>query len=159
MSWISSGKVIAAGSGTRLDFARELGALCIDYRKDDVPAKVAEFTGGLGAHSVVESAGTPKSLINACMSVAHGGTISLLGIPQEDVALPMKQIVLYEVEIVGNRANPNCAKDAIQMVAEGRVSIDDIMTHEFSMKDYKEAFETFMKRLDNSIKVGIHPND
>jgi len=94
----------------------------------------------------------------SCRSAARGGRISLLGIPPEDVAIPMKQIVLYEVEIVGNRANPNCAEDSIRLVDEGRVTLSDMMTHEFLMKDYEQAFKTFTERLDNSIKVGIHPN-
>jgi len=119
---------------------------------------VRELTKGGGAQAVVETAGTVKALVDACLSVARGGTVSLLGIPQEDAALPMKQIVLNEVELVGNRANPNCAPDAIQLVAEGRVSLGDMLTHEFPIKDFQRAFEVFMKRLENSVKVAIHPN-
>jgi len=154
---MGAGKIIAAGSGSRLNFAEKLGAVCINYREENIPEKVMEYTGGIGAHSVVESAGTPQSLINACLSAAKGGTVSLLGIPQKDVALPLKQLVLNEVELVGNRANPNCAEDAIQMVAEGRVQLEDILTHEFAMEDFAQAFDTFINRRDNSIKVGIHP--
>jgi len=155
---LGAGQVIATGSGSRLEAARRLGAHCIDYRTEDVSAKVRALTNGWGAQSVVETAGTVKALVDACLSVAKGGTVSLLGIPQEDAALPMKQIVLNEVVLVGNRANPNCAPDAIQLVAEGRVSLGDMLTHEFPIKDFQRAFEVFMKRLENSVKVAIHPN-
>jgi len=156
---LGAGKILATGSGSRLAFAEKLGAIGINYKNENIPEKILEYTLGKGAQCVVDFAGTEQSLRNACFSAAKGGTISMLGFPKEDVLLPLKQIIMNEIELIGNRANPNCPEYCIQMIAEGRIDLTDILTHRFPMKDFETAFNIFNNRLDNSLKVAILPNE
>jgi L-iditol 2-dehydrogenase len=156
---MGAGKIIAAGSGFRLKVAEKLGAIPIDYKKEDVVARVKELTGGMGAARVLECAGTPQGVRNACDAVAKGGRVSMVGIPATDISLPVKRIVLEEIEIVGNRANPNTLERAIGMTQENKIDMESFITHEFALEDFATAYDVFVNRKDNSLKVAIKPNN
>jgi L-iditol 2-dehydrogenase len=70
----------------------------------------------------------------------------------------MKRIVLDEVEIVGNRANPNTAQATIELLQNKRIDLSPLMTHRFALKDFGKALDIFEKREDGAIKVATKPN-
>lgn len=155
---LGAGRIFAVGSGDRLKKAVELGAIPIDYREDDILKKVLEYTNGLGIPAVLECAGTADSIRQACLCASKGGVVSVIGIPHSDPSLPLKRIVLDEVEIIGNRANPNTAQEAIDMLVNGRIDITPLLTHRFALKDFAEALDVFEKRKEGAIKVATKPN-
>lgn len=155
---LGAGRVFVAGSGARLDLAVKLGAIGIDYRSTDVAEAVLEHTGGLGVRRICECAGTATAIRQACLAAAKGGVISLIGIPHEEPQLPIKRMVLDEVELVGNRANPNTAGAAIALLSEGRIDLKPLMSHRFPLSDFAEALEVFEQRRDGAMKVAIKPN-
>lgn len=155
---MGAGRIFAAGSGERLLKAQELGAIPIDYRSEDVVEKIKDLTNGRGVPAVLECAGTSKSITQACLAVAKGGVVSVIGIPHSDPSLPLKRIVLEEVEIVGNRANPNTAQPTIELLQNKRIDLTPLMTHRFALKDFDKALDIFEKREDGAIKVATKPN-
>jgi L-iditol 2-dehydrogenase len=155
---LGAGRIIAAGSGARLERAEELGAIPIDYRREDVTSAVHALTGGRGVPAVLECAGTVDSIRQACLSAARGGVVSVIGIPHAEPELPIKRMVLDEVELIGNRANPNTAGPTIEMLRNGRIDLSPLLTHRFPLTDFAEALETFESRRDGSIKVATKPN-
>jgi L-iditol 2-dehydrogenase len=155
---LGAGRIFAAGSGERLRKAEELGAIPIDYTQEDVVESVRGFTNGRGIPAVLECAGTSKSLTQACLAASKGGVVSVIGIPHSDPSLPLKRIVLDEVELVGNRANPNTAQPTIELLVNNRIDLTPLMTHRFELKDFAIALEIFEKRKDGAIKVATKPN-
>ena len=154
---MGAGRIIAVGSGQRLALAATLGALPIDYRSGSVVEQVRELTGGHGVPAVVECAGTADAIRNCCLAAAKGGVVSVIGIPHEEPRLPMKRIVLDEIEIVGDRANPNTAEDALALLVNGRVDLTPLLTHRFALADFATALDTFERRRDGAVKVAIKP--
>ncbi|WP_153799308.1 zinc-dependent alcohol dehydrogenase [Foetidibacter luteolus] len=155
---LGAARIFAAGSGERLEKATSLGAIPINYREGDVVEKVKEFTNGLGVPAVLECAGTAESIRLACFAASKGGVVSVIGIPHADPALPLKRIVLDEVEIIGNRANPNTAQAAIDLLVNGRVDLSPLLTHRFDLKDFDKALDVFEKRKEGAVKVATKPN-
>ena len=155
---MGAGRVIIAGSGDRLDLAVKLGAIGIDYRTQDVLEAVRDLTNGLGVPRVLECAGTGKSINQAAHCAAKGGVVSMIGIPHEDPPLPIKRMVLDEVELVGNRANPNTAEPAIAMLHEGRIDLKPLLTHTFPLSNFATALDMYNGRKDGSMKIAIKPN-
>ena len=155
---MGAGRVIIAGSGERLELAVKLGAIGIDYRKNDVVEAVKDLTNGHGVKRVLECAGTAKAINQACLAASKGGVVSMIGIPHEDPTLPIKRMVLDEVEVVGNRANPNTAEPAIAMLSQGRVDLKPLLTHSFSLTDFATALDMYEGRKDGSMKIAIKPN-
>ncbi|NBC30996.1 MAG: alcohol dehydrogenase catalytic domain-containing protein [Spirochaetes bacterium] len=155
---MGAGKILASGSGFRLEVAEKLGAIPINYREEDVVARVRELTGGMGAKRVVECAGTGKGILQACEAVSKGGRVSMVGIPHEGVELPIRRIVLEEIDVVGNRANPNTLEPAIAMTESNDIDVASLITHEFPLEEFAKALDLFVGRKDNSLKVVIKPN-
>lgn len=156
---LGAARIFAAGSGERLVKAAELGAIPIDYKREDVVEKIKDMTYGRGVPAVLECAGTSKSITQACLAAAKGGVVSIIGIPHADPSLPIKRIVLDEIELVGNRANPNTARATIDLLQNHRIDLSPLMTHRFPLKDFKQALEIFENRKDGAIKVATKPNE
>ncbi|HTF28387.1 MAG TPA: zinc-binding dehydrogenase, partial [Flavitalea sp.] len=123
-----------------------------------VVEQVRELTGGQGVPAVLECAGTSESITQACLAASKGGVVSVIGIPHSDPSLPLKRIVLDEIEIIGNRANPNTAQEAIGLLLNNRIDLRPLMTHRFALKDFEIALDVFEKRKDGAIKVATKPN-
>jgi threonine dehydrogenase-like Zn-dependent dehydrogenase len=71
----------------RQNFAKEFGAThLIDPRHEDTVKRAKEITGGLGPHVVLDAAGVPASLKNACLAVRARGTIVNLAIWEKEVS-------------------------------------------------------------------------
>jgi L-iditol 2-dehydrogenase len=155
---LGAGRILAAGSGERLKKAEELGAIPINYREGDVVEKVKALTKGMGVPAVLECAGTPESFTQACYAASKGGVVSVIGIPHSNPSLPLKRIVLDEVEIIGNRANPNTAQEAIGLLVNKRVDLNPLLTHRYALKDFAKALDVFETRKDGAIKVATKPN-
>jgi L-iditol 2-dehydrogenase len=154
---LGAGRIIAVGSGARLELARQLGAIAVDYRGGRVVEDVHGLTDGLGVPAVLECAGTAAALRDCCLAAARGGVVSVIGIPHEDPLLPMKRIVLDEIEIVGDRANPNTAEAALALLVSGRIDLTPLMTHRFPLSAFPRALEVFERREDGAVKVAIKP--
>jgi L-iditol 2-dehydrogenase len=157
---LGAGMIMVAETGARLAVARKLGAIPIDFRVDNVAAKVRELTGGLGAKRVIECSGSEKGIFQACSAVAKGGCISAVSLPPGDgsIKIPFKQLVLDEVELVGNRANPNTLEKAIALARANRFDLDGLVTHEFPLSEYRKALATFTNPEANAMKVVCKPN-
>jgi len=99
-----TGDVIAVGKyAARQALARAYGATLV-LEPDDprLQEQVRERTSGVGAALVLEAAGTPASLRTAVACARKGGTIVLLGVMHEPVALDYKAILMEEKHIVGS---------------------------------------------------------
>ncbi len=157
---MGAGLVMATDTGNRLEVAAKLGAVPIDFMEGNVAARVIEMTGGLGAKRVLECSGTEKGIVQACDAVAKGGRISIISLPPGDgiIAIPLKKIVLDEIDFVGNRANPNTLEKAITLAQAQKLDIDSLVTHEFPLADYKTALDIFIGKKENSIKIVCKPN-
>ena len=81
----------------------------------------------------------------------------MIGLPLEEPRLPMKRIVLDESEIVGDRANPNTAEEALSLLVNGRVDLTPLFTHSFALNDFAAALDTFEQRRDGAVKVAVKP--
>ncbi|MEM9318928.1 MAG: alcohol dehydrogenase catalytic domain-containing protein [Pseudomonadota bacterium] len=155
---LGAGRIFIAGSGERLALAEKLGGIAINYREQEINEAVRAQTAGLGVPRVLECAGTAEALNAGCHAAAKGGVVSLVGIPHSDPSLPIKRIVLDEVELVGNRANPNTAEPAIVLLSEGRIDLKPLLTHSFPLSDFATALDMYEGRKDGSMKIAIKPN-
>ncbi len=154
---MGAGLILCAGSGSRLKEAERLGAVPIDYRSEDVVERVMKLTGGLGAKRVMECSGTAQGVRNACFCAARGGVISVIGFPKEDVPIPVKRLVLDEIEFVGNRANPNTLEKAISIAYQHREELQRFITDVYPLSRYAEALDKFIKRPEGTLKVVLKP--
>ena len=97
-------RIIAVGKyATRQALAGAYGAsVVLDPDDPGLLERAREATDGLGADLVVEAAGSPSSLRMAVAMASKGGTIVVLGVMHEEIALDYRAILMNEQRILGS---------------------------------------------------------
>lgn len=158
---MGAARVLVVGRMPRLGAAGRLGAdELVDFSKCDPVKEVLRQTGGLGADLVLECSGAPGTINQSLSMCCKGGKVVMLGVAKDGVteAIPLKYTTHNELTLYGSRANPNAGRKIIEMIAGGRISVKEMVTHTFSLDEVDRAFDTFEKRLDGAMKVVIYPN-
>ena len=154
-------RIIVIGRGQRLEMAKEIIADdIIDFEHDDPIEKVLELTGGKGANEVFECSGA-KGIVNQAVQMTRkNGCVSLSGIPPagELDLIDSRKLVLDQIRVIGTRANPNVSEKLLALISSGRLVVNDLLTHYFSLVDFAQAYDTFVNRKDGAMKVIIEPN-
>lgn len=154
-------KVIVVGRGSRLASAKKLGAdHIVDFTTQDTYEEIKRLTDGIGPDEVFECSGAKGTFNQAVRLVRKGGSVILLGVATDDVMeeLPFKYVTHNEIKIFGSRANPNVSEKVLALMASGQMLVKDMITHKFSLDQFGEALDTFVKRKGDAVKVVILPN-
>jgi threonine dehydrogenase-like Zn-dependent dehydrogenase len=103
--------------------------------------------------------GSPK-VLEACMSaVRRGGTVSVLGVyPVPYDNFPVGQFFDKGLTLRGGQAPAHKHIDLLlQYVAEGKVRLDDIITHRLPLSKISHAYKIFKQREEDCVKVVLDP--
>ena len=104
--------------------------------------------------------GSPK-VLEACMSaVRRGGTVSVLGVyPTTYDNFPVGQFFDKGIILKGGQAPAQKHIDKLlKYVEEGKVKLDDIITHRLPLSQISHAYSIFKKKEDNCVKVVLDPS-
>jgi L-iditol 2-dehydrogenase len=154
---LGAGRVIVVGRGDRLKVAEKLGYDVVDVTKTDPVETVRQMTASLGAEVALECSGAPEALRWCLGLLRRGGRCAVVGIPLDEVALPIQSMVLDEIDLVGVRASAGEMSQVIPLVMSGRIRVEELITHRFPLSQFPEAFETFRTRANGALKVIIQP--
>jgi L-iditol 2-dehydrogenase len=146
------------GDQRRLELAKELGAdLTVDGSVRDPVEAVRDFTGGIMADVVIEATGV-AAVAEPCLAcLRKAGRLSLAGIFHQPASFSLGDVVRREITITGSICYTWLDFQAcIELVRSGRVQIEPLITHEFSLLEMKRALEIAYRR--ESIKIMLHPN-
>ncbi|PYG88167.1 L-iditol 2-dehydrogenase [Ruminiclostridium sufflavum DSM 19573] len=138
----------------RLEKAVSLGAThIINAAEEDVPGKVAEYTGGRGVDIVFETSGNIKSIGQTIDNVRRGGTVVMIGYsPADEVGYNFGKLIDKEVTIKSVFRYRNIYPTAIQAISSGSICIKNIVTHEFDFENSYEAFVSVSNNKQDVIK-------
>jgi NADPH:quinone reductase-like Zn-dependent oxidoreductase len=116
--------IASAGSQFKLDRARELGAeAVVDYRTEDLAARVRELTGGRGVDVVLESVGGDV-LAGSIAALAKDGSVVTVGGHAGEV-VPVDVILLFRSQwsLIGSvRATADEIRRCVDLAAEGKLA-------------------------------------
>lgn len=183
-AWLKgAGRVIAIDiEHYRLDMAKRVcnsEIINVKDAREDTIAQIRDMTGGRGADVCIDAVGMEadrsfldrvasvirfeKGTINAlrmCLSaVRRGGTVSVVGVygyPYDN--FPLGQLFDKGIKLVGGQARVQVYIDELmQLVAERKISLDDIISHRLPLKDVPHAYEIFNEKKDNCVKVILTP--
>jgi 2-desacetyl-2-hydroxyethyl bacteriochlorophyllide A dehydrogenase len=129
---------------SRRDLAETLGATAtVDAGVDD-PVAAVNGPGGLvpgGVDVVLECAGVAETVAQAMRMVRSGGTVVLFGVVAqgETVAIEPFDLLFREVQVRSAFLNPFTHARAAQMVADGVLDLDALVSRRVSLADAVEA--------------------
>jgi L-iditol 2-dehydrogenase len=146
--------IVSEKSKKRLAMAKALGATVIDAGNEDPVKRVHELTGGKGADIVAETAGAPPTMRMAIDMARFGGkviifTLNALAEPRWDV----DDIFIKHLTLIGTQGGEFL--EPLELISSGKVDVDSLITHRFSLEKTKDAFETALK-VDEAIKVMVN---
>ena len=153
-------RTIMVGRRARLELAGRLGAdYIVDYEEcDDIVSRVRDIADGVGAHQAFECAGSSDSVEQCVRAVRKNGRVALVSLPTDDLhSVPTKTMVMNQISVFGSRANPNCTKDVLDLMASGAINSRDLITHVFPLREFSTAMKTFVDRIDGAMKVVVQP--
>jgi S-(hydroxymethyl)glutathione dehydrogenase / alcohol dehydrogenase len=164
----------------RLEIARATAkAEIIDVTKGDHIEKIREMTGGRGADICIDAVGMEahRGLLDKLTNVIHaqmgsidafkdcvsavrrGGIVSVVGV----YGVPFDNFPIGQIFDKGLRLQFGQAQvhrfidDLIVAVEQGKVRLDDVITHRLPLSKAGEAYETFNAKKDNCEKVVLKP--
>lgn len=151
--------VMAGHHDGRLAVSKELGAdIVINSKKEDLVERVREETDGIGADVVLEAAGTESAVRQSVELLRKRGKMLVFGVYGEEAAIDWSIISdIKELEIIGGHLAPYVYPAAIRFLHKGYIRYDKIVTHNFPLKEWKEAIDTAEKRVGGAIKVSMTP--
>jgi threonine dehydrogenase-like Zn-dependent dehydrogenase len=149
-----------------LAVAREVGAAdaVVNATREEVGPAVRRLTDGLGAEVVIESVGSHEATMRAAVeAAAPGAHIAVIGAFIGDVAVPYAEANRKEltVAICNSYSTWNGVREfqiALDMIAEGRVQAEPLVTHRFPLDRIADGFTAANdKRASGAVKVVIQP--
>jgi threonine dehydrogenase-like Zn-dependent dehydrogenase len=140
-------RVIALDTGPeRLKRAKEFGAdVLIDPKAtNDVVGAIREATGGRGAHRALDASSSPQARAQAVRCVRTWGKACFVG-EGDSVTLDVSNDLLRrQVTLIGSWTFSTVGQaECARYLAERRIDIDPLFTHEWRLEQAAEAYHLF----------------
>jgi alcohol dehydrogenase len=141
--------------------AKQMGAdVTLDYRDVDVIEEVKRLTGG-GADVAIEALGTQQTFESSLRSLRPAGTLSSLDVYSGKLQIPYEAFAAgiddHKIVTTLCPGGKERMRRLMGLVRHGRVDLQPLLTHTFTLNQIGEAYNLFGDRLDGVLKVAIKP--
>jgi L-iditol 2-dehydrogenase len=155
--------IIVQRYGTRFELLKNRfkDIVLIDASKEDVQASVKEKTGGMGADTVIVCAPSKEAMEQSLNLARKGGGVNLFAsLPKgaSEITVDSRIIHYNELRVTGaSDSRPEHVVKAIQLLNEGSIDHNAIITHKISLEKIHDGFELMKNR--NSLKILVYPGE
>ena len=144
----------------RRALAKKLGATeAFDPRDDQWIADIRKHCRGEGVDVLLEMSGASTALTQGFEALRNGGTAALLGLFGKPVTFDINKLVIFKgctVLGINGRKMFETWYQMEELLLSGRLELEDIVTHEFPLEQFKKAHETMIS--GEGIKVVMAVN-
>ena len=109
----------------------------------------------LGVDCFIDASGATPAVLSGLRSVRPGGTVVLVGMGADEIALPIPVIQNSEITLTGVFRYANTWPTAIELVRTGRVDLDSLVTGRYGLADVEEALTASTR--STSLKTIVTP--
>ncbi len=144
---------------TRLAKAKEFGAdIVMNPAKEDVVKRIQEMTDGYGCDIYIEATGHPSSVRQGLEMIRKMGRFVEFSVFGDLVTVDWSIISdRKELDLLGAHLSPYSYPSVIKWIQDGSLPTAGVVSHKFSLDDWKTAFEYAATGKDNALKVAIIP--
>ncbi|MFD6697949.1 MULTISPECIES: NAD(P)-dependent alcohol dehydrogenase [unclassified Microbacterium] len=132
----------------RLEFVRALGAT-----RTVNPTR--ESLDGLDVDAFIDASGSPVAVRSGIQAVGPAGRVILVGLGADDVTLPVSHIQNREIWVSGVFRYTNTWPTAIELVANGKVDLDSLVTGRFDLAHTEDALN--LGKQPGQLKAIVYP--
>lgn len=135
----------------RLDTAKQLGVSRVATNADD-------FHSQRGWDVVIDATGNTKAIQDAIPRTMPGGTFLQFGVANANAKVEIDPFWIYnkEITIAGSMAVLHSFERAGDLLAEGALNADVMISHRFALDEYPKAMQMFKDGIGR--KMTIEPN-
>ncbi len=140
----------------RLDFSKQLNPRwCGNPDNTDVAREISKIEPQL-LDVVFECSGDLAAYDDAIKILKPGGRFVIVGIPEVDeIPIPIHELRRKEITIVNIRRQNHCTQKTIDLLENGQLKVDSMVTHYFPLERTKEAFDLVANYRDGVMKAMI----
>jgi L-iditol 2-dehydrogenase len=154
-------KVIAIDINTKkLEFAKKNGADILIHAEGNISEQLASIKHKM-ADAVFLCTSALSAIDLAWKCVDKGGVIVFYAVPgpEKKVTIPINDFWRKEIRVITSYyCGPPDIEEAIKLIEEKRIELEDMVTHRFPLKDIEKAFQLVLDGRE-SLKVIIRPHD
>jgi L-iditol 2-dehydrogenase len=145
---------------TRLRLAAQVGADAIlDASGAGLLEEVLGLTGGRGVDLAFEAVGRSETISAAIDCTRKGGTVTLVGNIQPEIALPLQKVVSRQIRLQGSCASSGEYPQAIDLVARGEILVTPLITAVATLEEGPSWFARLHAGEPNLMKIILTPRD
>lgn len=144
-------------SGYKLDKAKDCGIdFVINTAEDDLAQAIATHYGPTKADMILECVGVQPTVDQAIENARKGTTIVIVGVFGEKPTVDLGLVQDRELSLVGTLMYQKADfEKAVELIAAGKMCLDDLVTHRFPFGQYLEAYHTIEESNGEYMKVMI----
>lgn len=154
---LGAGKIIVSDiSEARLALAKQIGAdVIVNANEEDLVKVVKEETDGIGADRTILCTGVPASFHQAIATTRSCGDMVLVGLVQSTLEFCPMDIFGRDVNIISSYTFTEEIKQAVEMVSQGKIDLEPIISSIYSLENGKAAFDALGAPGSKELKVII----
>jgi (R,R)-butanediol dehydrogenase / meso-butanediol dehydrogenase / diacetyl reductase len=151
--------VVIEPSAARRELARSLGADSVVAPGDEASTHIKQLSDGLdGADLVFECVGNGPAVQAASDLLRRGGELCLVGVAEGTATITPAAWIVKELTVTSSIAyERHDFADAMDMMADGRISVDALHTLTTSLADFDSVMADLASGTSQEIKVLVDP--
>ncbi len=158
--FLGAGRIMATDiNDYRLEMAKRFGAEYTFQANKDIPNLVKKVNEGRLADKVIICTGALSAASQALQSVDKGGTILFFAVPKPGETLNIDFNPFWRNDIsfkTSYGAAPIDNKEALKLIRDRKVNVDDMITHRLSLDEIGKGFRLASEGKE-CLKVIIKP--
>jgi len=143
----------------RLTWAKKFGADgAFNAAEQVLLGSILDATQGRGVDLAVVASGSVEAIRSSLLLVRKGGKVLLFGVPRQGSLLncDVSDIFIREITLIPSYSTTEHEmKSALDMMANGKIQLSEMITHRFGLSDIADAFRT-AEDAQFSLKVMVH---
>lgn len=148
--------MISELSAYRLETAAKCDIATVNPGEKNLRDEIFNFFGKDGADVIFECVGINPTMDQAITYARKGSDIVVVGVFGDLGTINMGFVQDHELRLIGTAMyREEDYIEAIELVGQGKIAFDPLITHYFDFDDYKQAYDVIDQQKDKAMKVII----
>ena len=141
----------------RRETAKKCGITAVNPNEKDLLEAIIEACGEDRADVIFECIGINPTTKQAIEYARKGSHIVIVGVFGDLATVDMAAVQDHELTLLGSAMyREEDFKKAIELVADGKIEFESLITHRFGFRDFKKGYDTIDQQKDKAMKVIIN---
>ena len=150
-----AGKIIAIDiNEQRLELAKNLGFADFIFKPENCEEKIRTITK-YGVDAVIEAAGGENTFEIAYKIARPNAVVALVAMYEKNQILPLPEMYGKNLIFKTGGVDAVHSKDLVNLICEGKITTDFLITHRFSFDSIKDAYRLFEEKSENCLKIAL----